>query len=85
MALILHVVYKRRALSLAWRVRHSPKEHCPTVIHLAVVALRSTLVPEGTKGVLLGDGECDGSDLQGTLHAVGWLYVCLMAMSTTAT
>jgi hypothetical protein len=33
---------------------------------------------------LLGDGECDGSDLQGTLHAVGWPYVCLMAMSTTA-
>ena len=85
MALILHVVYKGRALSLAWRMRHSPKEHCPTAIHLAVVALRSTLVPEGTKGVLLGDGECDGSDLQGMLHAVGWLYVCLMAMSTTAT
>ena len=29
LALMLHVVYKGRALPLAWRVRQSPKGHCP--------------------------------------------------------
>jgi len=41
LALMLHVVYKGRALPLAWRVRHSPKGHCPEDLHIAMVALGS--------------------------------------------
>jgi len=85
LALMLHVVDKGRALPLVWRVRHSPKGHCPEALHIAMVELLSTVIPEGAKVVFLGDGACDGTALQATLSEVGWSYVCRTAMSTTAT
>ena len=85
LALMIHVVYKGRALPLAWRVRQSPKGHCPEALHIELVELLSQLIPEGAKVVFLGDGECDGTELQRTLHAMGWSSVCRTAMSTTAT
>jgi len=85
LALMLHVVYKGRALPLAWRVRQSPKGHCPEDLHIAMVELVNTWLPEGAKVIFLGDGEFDGTALQDTLSAMGWSYVCRTAMSTTAT
>jgi Transposase DDE domain len=85
LALMLHVVDKGRALPLAWRVRHSPKGHCPEELHSAVVELMSTVLPERAKVVFLGDGEFDGTALQAPLRKVGWSYVCRTAMSTIAT
>ncbi len=85
LALRLHVVYKGRALPLAWRVRQSPQGHCPEELHIALVELMSTLLPEGTKGIFLGDGEFDGTARQNTLSELGWSYVCRTAMRTTAT
>lgn len=84
-ALMIHVVYKGRALPLAWRVRQAPKGHFPEALHIAVVALMREVIPEGTKVVLLGDGECDGTALQATLQEAGWSYACRTAMSTVAT
>ena len=49
-----------------------------------MVALLSTLIPEGAKVVLLGDGACDGTALQDTLSELGWSSVCRTARSTTA-
>ena len=84
-ALMIHVVYKGRALPLAWRVRHAPKGHFPEELHIAVVELLREAIPEGTKVVLLGDGEFDGTALQATLQEAGWSYACRTATSTTAT
>ena len=72
LALMIHVVYKGRALPLAWRVRQSPKGHCPETLHIELVELLSQLIPEGTKVVFLGDGEFDGTELQRTRHERGW-------------
>jgi hypothetical protein len=85
LALRLHVVSKGRALPLAGRVRHSPQGHGPEDRHIAMVALMSTLIPAGAKGVLLGDGAFDGTALQDTLQTLGWSSVCRTAMSPTAT
>jgi hypothetical protein len=85
LALRLHVVYKGRALPLAWRVRHSPKGHCPEDLHIALVELLSTVSPERAKGVFRGDGEFDGTALQDRLREMGWSDVGRTAMSTTAT
>ena len=85
LALRLHVVSKGRALPLAWRVRHRPTGHGPEDLHIAMVALRRAVVPEGATVVFLGDGECDGTALQETRRAMGWSSVCRTAMSTTAT
>src|SRR5262250_290108 len=83
-ALMLHVIYKGRALPLAWRVRQGPKGHFPEALHIALVELISELIPEGTTVVLLGDGEFDGTRLQQTLNEAGWGYVCRTAQSTIA-
>jgi hypothetical protein len=84
-ALMLHVVYKGRALPLAWRVRQAPKGHFPEDLHIALVELVHEVIPAGTKVVFLGDGEFDGTALQATLNEAGWSYACRTALSTVAT
>ena len=84
-ALMIHVIYKGRALPLAWRVRQGPKGHFPEDLHIALVALMHACLPEGTKVVFLGDGEFDGTTLQETLNKAGWCYACRTAQSTVAT
>jgi Transposase DDE domain len=84
-ALMIHVLYKGRALPLAWRVRQGPKGHFPEDLHIALVELMHACLPEGTRVVFLGDGECDGTTLQETLHQAGWCYACRTAQSTVAT
>jgi hypothetical protein len=83
--LMIHVVYKGRALPLAWRGRQAPKGHFPEELHIALVELISGLIPAGTQVVLLGDGEFDGRRLQQTLQQGGWSYACRTATSTVAT
>ena len=84
MALMIHVVYKGRALPLAWRVRQGPKGHFPEDLHIAMVELVSGLIPEGTQVVFLGDGEFDGTRLQHTVQGEGWSYVCRTGCHRTA-
>jgi hypothetical protein len=84
-ALMIHVIYKGRALPLAWRVRQGPKGHFPEALHIALVELVRACLPEGTPVVLLGDGEFDGTTLQQTLNDAGWFYACRTAQSTVAT
>jgi Transposase DDE domain len=83
-ALMIHVVYKGRALPLAGRGRPAPKGHFPAELHIALVELISGLIPTGTQVVLLGDGEFDGTRLQHTLQQAGWFYACRTATSTVA-
>jgi hypothetical protein len=84
-ALMIHVIYKGRALPLAWRVRQGPKGHFPEDLHIAMVELISKVIPAGAQVVFLGDGEFDGTALQATLHKAGWSYACHTARSTVAT
>jgi len=84
-ALMLHVIYKGRALPLVWRVRRGPKGHFPEALHIALVQLICACLPEGAQVVLLGDGEFDGTTLQETCSAAGWGYVCRTAQSAVAT
>ena len=79
------MVEKGRARPLAGRVRHRPTGPGPEARHIALVALLSPWIPEGAKGVLLGDGACEGTALQAPLSARGWASVCRPARRTTAT
>jgi hypothetical protein len=74
-ALMMHVVYKGRALPLAWQVRRGKKGHFPADRHIALVKQTHKLLPRGAAVVLLGDGECDGTLLQPTLQALHGSYV----------
>jgi len=84
-ALMLHVIYKGRALPLTWVVRQCPKGHAPEALHTQLVELIREGIPEGTQVVFLGDGEFDGTALQKTMNDAGWLYACRTAKSTVAT
>jgi len=83
-ALVLHVVYKGRALPLAWQVRQGAKGHFPEDLHIALVEQVHELIPPGASVVLLGDGACDGIRLQHTLQEAGWSYVCRTGSHVTA-
>jgi Transposase DDE domain len=83
-ALMLHVVYKGRALPLAWQVRKGKKGHFPEAMHIALVAQVQEWIPLGASVVLLGDGEFDGTGLQHTLAEAGWSYVCRTGCHMTA-
>jgi hypothetical protein len=49
-ALMLHVVYKGRALPLAWMVRRGKKGHFPEELHIALIAQVQELIPPGAQG-----------------------------------
>jgi hypothetical protein len=83
-ALMIHVVYKGRALPVAWLVRQGKKGHFPEDWHIALVKQVEELLPAGAHVVLLGDGEFDGMDLQHTLEEAGWSYVCRTGCNLTA-
>ena len=74
-ALMLHVVYKGRALPLAWQVRKGKKGHFPEDLDIALVEQVYDLIPAGARVVLLGDGEFDGTRLQHTVQEFHWSYV----------
>jgi Transposase DDE domain len=74
-ALMMHVVYKGRALPLAWQVRRGTKGHFPEDLHLALVKEVHDLSPVGAQVVVLGDGEFDGTRLLHTVEAYDWSYV----------
>ena len=74
-ALMVHVVYKGRALPIAWLVRQGKKGHFPEDLHIVLVQQVHKLIPPGAQVVLLGDGEFDGTTFQHTVQEYGWSYV----------
>jgi len=82
-ALMMHVVYKGRALPVAWQVRKGKKGHFPEDLHIALVKQVQPLIPPGASVVLLGDGEFDGTTLQHTLQDAHWAYVVRTGSNVT--
>jgi hypothetical protein len=74
-ALMMHVVYRGRALPVAWQVRKGKKGHFPAALHIALVKQVQPLIPPGAPVVVLGDGAFDGTTLQHTLQDAHWSYV----------
>ncbi len=74
-ALMVHVVYKGRALPLAWRVRQGKKGHCPEALHIPLIEQVKRRIPAGARVVVLGDGEFDGTTLQQTVQDYHWSSV----------
>jgi hypothetical protein len=66
-------------------VRQGPLGPFPEDLHIALVELMRACLPKGAQVVFLGDGECDGTALQGTLNEACWCDVGRTAQSTVAT
>ena len=78
-ALMVSVIYRGRALPVAWVVVAGQKGHFPEATHIELLERVKSILPSGADVVLLGDGEFDGVELQSWVNAVGWRYVCRTA------
>jgi hypothetical protein len=70
--LMMSVVYRGRALPVAWLVVKGKKGHFPETSHVELVNRVREIVPVGADVVLLGDGEFDGTGVQATLADAKW-------------
>ena len=83
--LMLSVVYRKRALPLAWLVAKGNRGHFSEENHIALIQQVKEIIPEGADVMFLGDGEFDGIQLQAKLDSYGWKYVCRTAKDTILT
>lgn len=79
LALVVSVVFKKRALPIGWIVVKGSKGHFSEEIHIQLLLQVSLLVPEERSVLFLGDGEFDGCALLGALRQCGWDFVCRTA------
>lgn len=82
-ALMVNVIYKGRALPIAWTVVSGKKGHFAEDVHIALMEQVHGLVPAQARVVVLGDGEFDGIRWQQTLQDYGWTYVCRTGRNIT--
>ena len=83
--LMLCIVYKKRALPLAWLVATGSKGCFSEEDHIALVEQVKEIVPEDADVMFLGDGEFDGIHLLAEMDSYGWEYVCRTAKDTVLT
>lgn len=81
--LIVNVVYRQRALPIAWVVIKGSKGHFPEETHVALLQQVHQMIPADARVVFLGDGEFDGITLQTTVNEWGWEYVSRTAENIT--
>lgn len=79
MGLMVSVLYRRRALPLAWIVVKARKGHLSESLHCALLEQLKPLVPDASQVTILGDGEFDGTAWQAAIVEQGWQYVCRTA------
>jgi hypothetical protein len=78
--LLVSVVYKSRALPLAWVVFKGRKGHSLADIQLALLKSLHALLPIEQAVIILGDGEFDGSELVAWFEQqTHWCYICRTA------
>jgi Transposase DDE domain len=82
MALVISVVYRGRALPLAWLVVKAKKGHLKEALHIRLLKQVQPLLPATSRVVFLGDGEFDGCRLLRRLEYYGWRYVCRTAKNS---
>jgi len=79
LALVVSVIYGKRALPLVWVVVQGRKGHFPEKTHVQLVQTVQPLIPDGNAVIFLGDGEFDGNQLQAEIEENDWEYVCRTA------
>lgn len=86
MVIVVGVIYKRRAIPLAWLVYKGKKGHATADRHIAALQKVLPLIPPGAQVVLLGDGEYDNTELLAwvTEHT-DWEYVVRTAKNILIT
>ena len=84
-ALVVSVLFGKRALPLAWYVIAGKKGHFSQEAHVRVVEQVAPLIPQDREVIFLGDGEFDGCDLLNAIRQKGWQFVCRTARNVVLT
>jgi Transposase DDE domain len=79
MALVVSVLYHKRALPLCWLIVNAKKGHLLESLHCELIQKAQELLGASREVILLGDGEFDGTTLLETVRRGGWNYVCRTA------
>lgn len=79
LTLMVSVIYRKRAIPIAWLVVRGKKGHLSQERHIALLDQVKEMIPAGSDVIFLGDGEFDGNDLQAEIDRVGWVYACRTA------
>jgi hypothetical protein len=79
LVLMVNVIYRKRALPIAWIVVAGNKGHLPEETHIQLLDQVCQIIPEDADVIFLGDGEFDGINLQAAVDRLGWDYVCRTA------
>jgi hypothetical protein len=79
LALVVSVLYRKRALPLCWLVVKGKKGHFPQEAHVELLEQAASLMPPQREVVFVGDGEFDGCDLLEAVSVLGWGFVCRTA------
>ena len=77
--LMASVVYRQRAIPIAWLVVKGKKGHLPQATHCALIRQVQQLMPPDADVLVLGDGEFDGIELQASIREASWHYDCRTA------
>jgi hypothetical protein len=86
MAIVVGVIYKQRAIPLAWLVYKGKKGHTTPERHIALLQKVLPLLPEGSQVVLLGDGEYDTTEmLEWVNEQTDWEFVVRTAKNMLIT
>ena len=82
MALMVGVIYHKRAIPLAWIVYKGKKGHTTAEHHITVLKQLLPLLPKEAEVILLGDGEYDTVEmLTWVTNCTNWQYVVRTAKS----
>jgi len=86
MALVVGVIYKQRAIPLAWLVYKGKKGHTTAERHIMLLQKVLPLIPAGAEVVLLGDGEYDTPEmLTWVAEETSWEFVVRTAKNILIT
>lgn len=86
MTIMVCVVYRQRALPLAWLVYKGKKGHTTVERHMAVLKQLLPLLPAEAEVILLGDGEYDSPDLLAWIeNQTDWAFVVRSAANVLIT
>lgn len=81
--LMASIVYKKRAIPIAWITIEGKKGHMNEALHLELLERVRSVLPERADVVFLGDGEFDGTTLLERITDYRWDYVCRTAKNAT--
>lgn len=83
--LMVSIIYKKRAIPIAWLVKKGCKGHLAEAVHMKLLDDVKKILPESADVILLGDGEFDGIKLQAAISNQGWEYVIRTAKNGIVT